>query len=167
MSLGALPVVPTYPTTSPALTLLPFAQALRVAVQVRVVVAERAAGVVLIDGDAAAHADEQLADDAGLHGAHRRAARREDVDRFVTAFAARLVEAWLQRGVGHAVDRDPQALLAQDLQIRAADVGDAAASGGVVAGPMAGAVVHDFGLARRGDIVGRRPWHHGGAEPRR
>ena len=66
-------------------------------------------------------AGEQLADDAGVDGADRRAAGREDVDRFVTAFATLLVEALLQRGLGHAVDRDPQPLLLQDLQIGAAE----------------------------------------------
>ena len=94
-----------------------FLQSVGVAIQMRVVVAEPSAAVVLIHGDAAAVTDEQLADDAGLHRTDRRPARREDVDRFVTAVATHLVEARLQRRAGDAVDGNPQGFLPQDLEV--------------------------------------------------
>src|SRR5436309_8972951 len=76
----------------------PLANAVRVSVQMRVVIDERLVAIELIDGDAARTTDEELADRAVDSGDDRRAARREDVQRVMDVPSAGLVEAGLQLG---------------------------------------------------------------------
>ena len=90
---GALPEVPTYPTTSPRADAVAFLQSPRVTLEVGVVVAVPLLGIELVDRVSAGDALEQLGDGAVGHRQHRGVARREDVDRLVAAaIAAGLVE---------------------------------------------------------------------------
>src|SRR5439155_22596513 len=90
--------------------LLTFVQAVGVAFEVRVVVAEFLRGIELIDRRAACLAVKQLRDRAVLDAVDGRVARREDVHRFVrtAAAAAALCEHALEVADVRSVDRYAQ-----------------------------------------------------------
>ena len=71
---GAFPVVPTNPITSPRATRWPSFTPARVPFEVRVVVAEAAGRIELVEGDPAGLAGEQLRDRPVVHRADRRVA---------------------------------------------------------------------------------------------
>src|SRR5204863_3261092 len=83
-------------------------QALGVALEMRVVVAEPTRRVELVNRVAALFADEQLGDRSGLDCMNRRVPGRQNIDRFVRAIAAPLREAAFDGVDVHAVDREPE-----------------------------------------------------------
>ena len=87
----------------------PLADAGRVTVEMRVVVAALAGQVVFIERDPARAADEELAHGAVNRGEDRRAARRQDVDGVVQVPGAAFVEGALELGCVHALHGDERA----------------------------------------------------------
>ena len=95
--------------TWPLRTVLTLPQAVGVALEVGVVVAEVRRGVELVDGCTAGLAEEEPGDRAVLDRPHRSIARGQDVDGFVTSRATPLVrELAGQLARGHAFYGDEQ-----------------------------------------------------------
>ena len=123
---GALPVVPTKPTSAPRPSEAPSARARGVPVEVRVVVAEGLGGIELVHRQAASRAVEELDHSAVVHGEHTSPARRQDVERLVRVGAAAIGEVVSQVGGLHARDGQSQVPGPQSLEIGAVGSGDTA-----------------------------------------
>jgi hypothetical protein len=89
-----------------ALDGLAFLKARRVLPQVSIVVAVGVGWIKLVDGNAAANAEEKLFDAAVIHGHNRGSGRRWDVDGLMPAASgSRLVKGILQSTWIHAGNR--------------------------------------------------------------